>query len=295
MEMETTTLEMETTTLITLTWELHTQGLSKSCIAERLGKDRGTIRLWIQAVSQQGLLPFLEQHQKAKKQPRPARQVRVATKQLIWAIREREHDCCGQKIAYFLEKEHQVTLSVPKIYEVLAEKYILRSKWSKNQKRGPVPAADAPRQVVQMDTVHFGAVFAFTAVDIFSREADVLLRPSLLAADGEAFLRFAMPRRFGGFTQTIQTDGGSEFEAEFAQSAPLFCRQHRIARPYKKNEQSFIESFNRTVRQECLGWNKYRIEELPELVQDVEAFLERYHYHRPHLAFEPMRPPLIRG
>jgi len=27
----------------------------------------------------------------------------------------------------------------------------------------------------------------------------------------------------------------------------------------------------------------------------VEAFLERYHYHRPHLAFEPMRPPLTRG
>lgn len=123
---------METTTLITLAWELHTQGLSKSCIAERLGKDRGTIRLWLEAVTEHGLLPFLEQHQKAKKQPRPARQVRPSTKQLIWAIREREHGCCGQKIAYFLEEEHQITLSVPKIYEVLAEKYTLRSKWTKN-------------------------------------------------------------------------------------------------------------------------------------------------------------------
>ena len=286
---------METTTLITLAWELHTQGLTKSCIAARLGKDRGTIRLWLEAVTEQGLLPFLEQHQKAKKQPRPARQVRLSTKQFIWAIREREHGCCGQKIAYFLEKEHQITLSVPKIYEVLAEKYVLRSKWTKNQKRGQVPEAEAPRQVVQMDTVHFGQVFAFTAVDIFSREADVLLRPSLLAVDGEAFLRLTMPRRFGGFVQTIQTDGGSEFEAEFVQSVPYFCRQHRIARPYKKNEQSFIESFNRTVRSECLGWAKYRVEEMPELTQEVEAFLERYHYHRPHLAFEPMRPPLNRG
>ena len=35
-----------------------------------------------------------------------------------------------------------------------------------------------------------------------------------------------------------------------------------IARPYKKNEQSFIESFNRTVRGGCLGWTKYRAEEL---------------------------------
>lgn len=101
---------------------------------------------------------------------------------------------------------------------MLAEKYVLRSKWTKNQKRGQVPEAEAPRQVVQMDTVHFGQVFAFTAVDIFTREADVLLRPSLLAVDGEAFLRVAMPRRFGGFVQTVQTDGGSEFEAEFVQS-----------------------------------------------------------------------------
>ena len=138
-------------------------------------------------------------------------------------------------------------------------------------------------------------VFAFTAVDIFSREADVLLRPSLLAVDGEAFLKFTLPRRFGGFVQTIQTDGDSEFEAEFVQSVPYLCRQHRIARPYKKNEESFIKNFNRTVRKECLGWAKYRTEDLPELTKDMEAFLERYHYHRPHLAFEPMRPPLTRG
>jgi transposase len=213
---------MEKLTQIILAWELFGQGVPKTHIAKHLGRNRETIILWLQGIEEQGLTGFLEHHQKANKQPRPARQVRVSTKQLIWAIREREHGCSGQKIAYFLEKEHQIkehqikehqiALSVPKIYEVLAEKYILRSQWAKNKKRGDVPQANAPRQVIQMDTIHFGAVFAFTAVDIFSREADVLLRPSLLAVDGEAFLRFAMPRRFGGFTQTIQTDGGSEFE-----------------------------------------------------------------------------------
>ena len=289
------TLEMKTTTLITLAWELYSQGLPKSRIAARLGKDRGTIRLWIEAVAHQGLLPFLEQHQHAKAQPRPTRQLKMSTKQLIWAIREREQQCCGQKIAYFLAQEQGLSVSVPKIYEVLAEKYVLRSKWQKNQKRGQLPEAQAPRQVVQMDSIHFGQLFAFTAVDIFSREADVLLRPSLLALDGEAFLKVTMPRRFGGYAQTIQTDGGSEFEAEFARSVPYFCHQHRVARPYKKNEQSFIESFNRTVRRECLGWHKYRVEELPELTLVVEAFLERYHFHRPHLAFDPMRPPLRKG
>lgn len=79
--------------------------------------------------------------------------------------------------------EHSIKLSVPKIYEALKEKYTVRSKWKKNRVCGEVPQAHAPRQVVQMDTIAFGGAFggafAFTAVDIWSREADVLLRPSL--------------------------------------------------------------------------------------------------------------------
>jgi hypothetical protein len=61
----------------------------------------------------------------------------------------------------------------------------------------------------------------------------------------------------------------------------------------KKNEQSFIESFNRTVRKECLGWTHYKPEEIPELNGYVQTFLERYHYHRPHIGLG-MKPPLKR-
>ncbi len=70
--------------------------------------------------------------------PRRKRQVDAVTKRRVWAMREREReqDCCGQKIAYFLEREYGTKLSVPKIYEILAEKYVIRSKWKKNQKRG---------------------------------------------------------------------------------------------------------------------------------------------------------------
>ena len=143
-----------------------------------------------------------------------------------------------------------------------------------------------------MDTVDFGGVFAFTAVDIYSREADVLLRPALTAEHGAAFLHRCMRRRFNRFVEMVQTDGGSEFEAELALAVWSYCKQHRIARPYKKNEQAHIESFNRTVRKECLGWGKYKAQDERRLLPRVEAFLERYHYHRPHLAFEPMKPPL---
>jgi transposase-like protein len=285
-------MAMEKATEIVLAQELSEQGLSKSAIARRLGRDRETIRLWLRGIEEHSQKAFLDKSAAACKVPRPSRQVNALVKRWIWQIREREEGCCGQKIAYFLQKEHSIKLSVPKIYEVLAEKYVLRSKWRKNKVRGEVPTAQAPREVIQMDTVDFGGLFAFTAIDIYSREADVLLRPALTAEHGAAFLHRCMRRRFNRFVQVVQTDGGSEFEAEFARQVWIYCQQHRIARPYKKNEQAHIESFNRTLRKECLGWEKYQPEDAGRLMLCVEAFLERYHYHRPHLAFVPMRPPL---
>lgn len=279
-------------TKIILAHELLEAGVSKSHIARHLGVSRRTVIRWSQAIEQHGSLEtFLEYYQQAKKGTRRKRKTDAILKRRIWALREKHHQCCGQKIQYFLQKEYDTTVSVTTIYKVLSEKYQLRSKWQKNVPRGQIPMAQAARQVIQMDTVLFGAVFAFTAVDIFTKESDVLLRPAVEAADGKAFLEHCMPRRFDGFSVIIQTDGGSEFKGEFSQTVSDYCERHRIARPYKKNEQSFIESFNRSLRKECLGWAKYTISEIPQLSLQVEDWLRYYHYERPHISLN-MCPPL---
>ena len=258
-------------------------------IARRLGKHRETVHLWVRGIQQEGLLGFLERYQQAKKAPRPERQVDPVLKRRVWAIREREAQCCGQKIAYFLKREYGTRLSVPKIYEILREKYVIRSKWKKK-----VPTASGPRQVVQMDTIMFGGLFAFTGIDIYTKEADILVAPALTAAYGCAFLEQAMTRRFNGAVELVQTDGGSEFKEAFAERVLGYCQRHRVSRPYKKNEQAYIESFNRTVRKECLGWAHYSFQDLPHCQRLVEQFLERYHYHRPHLSLG-LQPPLKKG
>lgn len=286
-------MDMDAKTKITLVWELHQNGISNRQIARDLDLNHETVGNYIRAIDLQGLLPFLVTHRTGQRKPRPSRQVPLSVKQKVWFLRDREAGCCGQKIAYFLEKEEGIRLSVPKIYEILDEKYTLGgNRKRKRQKRGPVPEATAPREVVQMDTVDFGKVFAFTAVDIFSREADIYLAPSLTSFEGKNFLHRALPLRFSGFVSLIQTDGGSEFEGEFTQAVSQFCQRHRVSRPYKKNEQAYIESFNRTVRTECLGWDVYQPQQIPALQGEVDRFLERYHYHRPHLGLTPLQPPL---
>ena len=286
-------MDMTNQTLITLAWELHEQGVPKIHIAQQLGKHRETIILWIQGIESYGLLVFLDRYEHAKRGARTGRQIDPILKRWVWEIREREMDCCGQKIKYFLKEDHDVSISVPKIYEILKEKLIIKSKWKKNQARGPIPTAFHAREVVQMDTIDFGELFTFTGIDIFTREADILVAPALTADYGHQFLQQSMDRRFDGHVELLQNDGGPEFKETFKLHVHEYCNRHRVSRPYKKNEQSYIESFNRTVRKECLGWIKYRMSDLSRCTHLVEQFLDRYHYHRPHMGIG-MKPPLTR-
>lgn len=285
-------MDMNQLTRITIAFELLEQGMPRIHIAERLGIARATLYRWTRGIEQAGDLEiFLDEYLNAKKGERAKRKVDGLLKNRVWNLRKTNKDCCGQKIQYFLKENYGIDLGVKTIYGILGEKYKLRSKWKKNQKRGAVPKAKKAREVIQMDTVDFGEVFAFTGVDIYSREVDILLAPDLTSESGYLFLKQAMERRFNGFSEMIQTDGGPEFKDIFKKHVFEYTKRHRVARPYKKNEQSYIESFNRTLRKECLGWSKYKVRELPGLTREVEEYLLYYHKIRPHISLG-MRPPL---
>ncbi len=284
-------MDMQQLTKILLASELFSNGTPQTHIASQLGINRDTVRLWLKGIAELGLLGFTERYQQAKKGERSKRKISIALKELVYTIRDEERDCCGQKIRYFLKEDYNISLGTTTIYKILSEKYQLRTKWKRNWARGPVPHANKAREVVQMDTVDFGEIFAFTGIDIFSKEADILLRPSLTSHDGLVFLETTMDRRFDGHSDLIQADGGPEFKDEFKANVLRFTDRYRVARPYKKNEQSYIESFNRSLRKECLGWSKYKTNQLPELTKEVESYLTWYHHRRPHIGLD-MKTPL---
>ena len=97
-------------TKITLAWELYEAGVAKTHIADRLQVNRDTIRLWIKDILNLGLVGFLDSYSEAKKGPRVKRQIDPILKRWVWEIREREMDCCGQKIICFLQKEHGIKI-----------------------------------------------------------------------------------------------------------------------------------------------------------------------------------------
>lgn len=280
---------MESVARIHVAWELKQAGQKAEYIAERVGVDRATVYRWFVGIRQRGIQGFVRHYRQAKQGHRHGK-THSYVEQRVLAIRQAHHQCCGEKIVYWLSKE-DIRLSRSTVYRILNKHLQLRPKGRKNTARGPLPQASGPREVIQMDSIDFGAVFAFTAVDTFTREGQVVLRPGLTARDGEAALQAFMA--YFGHCQTIQTDGGSEFEAEFAQLVHAAADHHRLACPYKKNEQAFIERFNLTVRQECLGWEKYALPQMPSLQRDVAVWLDYYHFVRPSMAFEPMRPPLL--
>lgn len=282
-------MDVQQLTKITLAWELFEQNIPQIHIADRLGINRDTVRLWINGIKEYGLFEFLDQYLHAKKGQRRKRKTDGLLKSRILRLRVENRDCCGQKIKQFLFEDYGISLSHTTIYKILGEKYQLRSKWKKNTPRGPIPEAEGPREVIQMDTVDFGQLFAFTGVDIFTKEASVKLYPSLTAKDGLDFLTSSFQERFN-HTQLLQTDGGPEFKAEFRSHVFNYADRFRVARPYKKNEQSYIESFNRSLRKECLGWSKYKVSDLPDLRRELTDYLVYYHNRRPHMSLQMKTP-----
>lgn len=278
----------DSVTKIKLCYTLWKNGISPEAIPAQLGVHRATVYRWIHGVRRKGIQKYIRDFKKAKRGRKQSRKTTTVAKVRIYKIRNEYKQCCGEKIQYILQREYGMRVSVATIYRILSEKYQLRSKWKKYSKRGFVRKGAQPREVVQTDTVVLGKVYAFTAIDTYTKEASVVIRPSLTAHDGKTALQTQL-QEFGHI-EHIQRDGGSEFRAEWQDYAVKHIPSIRTARPYKKNEQAFIERFNGILRKECLGYAQYKTTQLEEVQTKVNQFLEYYHTKRPHLSLQMQTP-----
>jgi len=275
-------------TKIRICYSLYKNGVSPEKIPKQIGLHRATVYRWLAGIKEIGLGRFIQDYKNAKKGRRRPSKTDPVVKLHVYRIRKQYHNCCGEKIKYFLKQEYNETLSVSTIYRILNERYQLSSKWKKKVRRGHLVKGKFPREALQTDTVDFGNIYAFTCIDTFTKEVSVVLKNKLNAIAGQEALEKQL--NFFGEVEHIQRDGGSEFMAEWEDYAKKYIPSIRTSRPYKKNDQAFIERFNGILRKECLGYGKYTEKHLPVLQKRLDNYLDYYHNKRPHLSLDMLTP-----
>lgn len=275
-------------TKIRICYSLFQNGISPEDIPKQINVHRATVYRWIKGIRRKGINKFIKDYKQAKKGRRRSNKTDIIIKLHIYAIRKEHKNCCGEKIRYFLRKDYNEEVSVSTIYRVLNERYALRSKWKKYSKRGYTHKGTVPREAIQTDTVDLGGLFAFTSIDTFTKETSVIIKKELTSKAGKEALRQQL--NYFKTIKHIQRDGGHEFKGEWQAYAVKYIPSIRTARPYKKNEQAFIERFNGILRKECLGYTKYRKRDIEMVQRMVDEYLNYYHNERPHLSLGMKTP-----
>jgi len=129
---------------------------------------------------------------------------------------------------------------------------------------------------------------ALTIVDVFSREAlAVVVGTRLRAEDVVAACNALAAKR--GAPKRVFTDNGSEFSGRVFD---LWAYHHGVqidfSRPGKPTDNAFVESFNGSLRDECLNANWF--ESIDDAKAKIEAWRVDYNESRPHQALGEQTP-----
>jgi putative transposase len=125
-------------------------------------------------------------------------------------------------------------------------------------------------------------------VDIFSREALAIEVGQRLRGEHVVDVLNRLMRQRGG-PKYLFADNGAEFTGHLLD---LWAYHHSVridfSRPGKPTDTAFIETFNRSLRDECL--NVHWFETLSEARRLIEAWRIEYNESRPHMALGNMPP-----
>ncbi len=188
----------------------------------------------------------------------------------------------GKKLVYRLYREEGLGLRArPKTRRTVSE--------HSRQK----PRAEVPNQVWSLDFVadQFtdGRRFrALTVVDVYTRECLAIeVGQSLKGHDVVRVLQRISNER--GVPQVLFCDNGSEFTS---QVMDLWAYHNGVkidfSRPGKPTDNAYVESFNGTLRAECL--DAHWFSDLAEACQRIEAWRSEYNASRPHRALGERTP-----
>jgi putative transposase len=129
---------------------------------------------------------------------------------------------------------------------------------------------------------------ALTVVDNFSRECLAITVDRALRGD-DVVATMDHVKSIHGTPKRIQVDNGSEF---ISKALDLWSYENGVtldfSRPGKPTDNPFIESFNGSLRDECLNLNWFL--SLDDAREKIEAWRVDYNEYRPHQSLNDRTP-----
>ena len=158
----------------------------------------------------------------------------------------------------------------------------------------PVPTAANERWAMDFvhDTLAGGQTIRVLAVlDVHTRECVALVaQPAFRGADVARVLSDAGAER--GLPAVISVDNGSEFTSKALDHWAYWNRVTLdFSRPGKPTDNAHIESFNASLRRECLSQQWFL--GLADAEQRLAAWRDEYNNCRPHSSLQHQPPPRV--
>jgi len=220
------------------------------------------------------------------------------------ALRSRMRELAATRVRYGYRQLHILLrregwqLGKDKAYRLYSEEQLqLRSKRPRRRKmatrRREAYRPKRPNQAWCMDFVadqlaDGTRLRLLTILDVFTREAIAIRVGQRLRGEDVVHECNRLVARRGPPVRVFM-DNGSEFSGRLMD---LWAYRHHVrldfSRPGKPTDNAFIESFNGTLRKECLNLNWFR--SIDEAAATVEAWRRDYNESRPHMALAGLTP-----
>lgn len=208
----------------------------------------------------------------------------------------------GYRRIHVLLRREGWTVNHKKVYRIYRQEG-LNLRYRKRRKhisRARLPRVDVTRvnqcwaMDFMSDTLFNGRRFrALTMMDIYSRECLNIHVASSIKGDTVVNILEALRSR-RGLPERIRVDNGPEFVSKVLDNYSYLNNiKLEFSRPGKPVDNAYIESFNGSLRDECLNTNWFL--SIEDAQDKLETWRVDYNQYRPHSSLDNMTPAEFAG
>lgn len=224
-------------------------------------------------------------------------------------LRERLRELAATRVSYGYQRLHVLLrregwkVNRKLVYRLYREEGLVLRRRRPKRRRSAVARIlrPAPLQVNErwaMDFVHDTlaggqTIRVLTMLDVHTRECIALVaQAGFRGVDVARVLSTVGAVR--GLPAVISVDNGTEFTSKALDHWAYWNRvQLDFSRPGKPTDNAYIESFNASLRRECLSQHWFT--SLTDAEAKLSAYRDEYNNSRPHSSLEDLPPAHFRG